>query len=266
MRKILLLTATTLLAPAGGALAHDIHGQGLYLAHPLATESPVPDTKVRMDYIWQRVPGHHEDDGKSDLSTVRATVEYAFDESIGIEINAPYTWRNPRDAAEEDTDHLDNVGMALKYANRSFEDRGVMLGGGLELGLPTGDDEKHIGSDHETEIAPFLSFGYRSGAAQLTGSLEFGFPVNSDHADFEIGWGAAALWAATDRADVMIEAEGEKLYGGEEGGSHAVSLAPGAAFTVPGHENLRVGAGVAFPVTEDKEFYVRPMVSLFWHL
>lgn len=266
MKRLVLLTAAAVLINAQSVLAHEQQDPALHFTHPLATESPVPDTKVRLDYIWQRVPGHHEGDDKSDLSTVRATAEYAFDESVGIEISVPYTWRNPHDAAEEDTDHLDNVGMALKYTSYRFAPRGIVAGGGIELVLPTGDDEKHIGSDHESEIAPFLSFGYRSGAAQLTGLVEFGFPVNSDHADFEIGWGAAALWSATERADLMIEVEGEKLYGGEGGGSHAVSVAPGAAFAVPGHDNLHIGVNAAFPVTDDKEFYVRPMVSLFWHL
>lgn len=263
MRKLAVLTSTILLANTADALAHE--DKLLHLAHPLATESPAPDTKVRLDYIWQRVPGHHEDDGKSDIATVQATAEYAFDESIGIEINVPYTWRDPHNPAEEDADHVDNASVALKYANHRFADKGLIVGGGLELGLPTGDDEKHIGSDHESEIAPFLSFGYRRGPVQLTGSMEFGFPVNGGHADFELGWGAAALWAATGHTDLMIEAEGEKLYGGEEGGNHPVSLAPGAAFTVPGHEHLRIGANVFVPVTQDKEFYVRPMVSVFYH-
>lgn len=262
MKKYALILTTALALFPGYALAHE---ENLHFAHPLVTESPTPDTKVRLDYIWQRVPGHHEDDGKSDIATAQMTAEYAFDRFIGMELSVPYTWRDPEHADEEDTDRLDNIGFALKYANDSFADKGVIVGGGIEFSLPTGNDDEHIGSDRETEVAPFLDFGYRRGVFQLIGFAEFGFPHNSDHADFEIGWDVAALWSATANLDLMMEVDGEKIFGGEEGDSHAVSATPGVAYTLPGYEHIRIGAGASFPVTDDKEFYIRPLVSLFYH-
>lgn len=262
MKKFALILTSALTLSAQPVLAHE---ENLHFSHPLVTESPTPDTKVRLDYIWQRVPGHHEGDGKADLATARLTGEYAFDRNIGVEISVPYTWRDPEHANDGDTRHLDNVGFALKYADDSFAGNGVIWGGGIELDLPAGDDKKEIGSDHETEVAPFLDIGWRRGDAQLIGFLEFGFPHNSDHADFEIGWDVAALWSATGNLDLMIEAGGEKIYGGEEGGSHAVNVTPGIAYTLHGYEHIRIGAGVSFPVTDDQIFYVRPLASVFYH-
>lgn len=142
------------------------------------------------------------------------------------------------------------------------------MGGGLEIGLPSGDEEKGIGSDHEMEIAPFLTGGYKNGRFQVIAATELGFPVNENSgnaANHEISWNLALGWSATDDLNLLLEADGEKVNGGEEDGHSGANLTPGLSWTPPGHKNLMAGAGVSFPVAEDKEFYVQPMVSIFYH-
>ena len=58
--------------------------------------------------------------------------EYAFWPSLGIEVDVPYTFRDS--SSESNENNLDNVEVALKYANFTFQDKGVLLGGGIELG------------------------------------------------------------------------------------------------------------------------------------
>jgi hypothetical protein len=45
-------------------------------------------------------------------------------------INVPYSFLDPDD--EPSRDRLDTVEIGLKYANFSFEEHGLLLGGGIE--------------------------------------------------------------------------------------------------------------------------------------
>lgn len=79
-RTLVLLTALAAFLPLQ-AYAHE--DGTLRFNHPLTAESPETDTKLRVDYIWQNAPGHHEDDGKVKTHTARLTGEYAFSKSAG---------------------------------------------------------------------------------------------------------------------------------------------------------------------------------------
>jgi len=39
------------------------HIKGLHFSHPLITESPSPDTKIRLDYIFKEIEGGHHGEG-----------------------------------------------------------------------------------------------------------------------------------------------------------------------------------------------------------
>jgi hypothetical protein len=82
------------------------------------------------------------------------------------------------------------VEIGLKYANFAFEDKDLLLGGGLENGLPTGDDDKGIGSDEVSEVEPFLDFGWKGNRTELVGFISFGLPINGgdEEVDWELGW------------------------------------------------------------------------------
>ncbi|MBI4030625.1 MAG: hypothetical protein HY370_03020 [Proteobacteria bacterium] len=262
-KTVISLAAIAALLPLPASAHKD---EALHFNHPLTAESPETDTKLRVDYIWQNAPGHHEDDGKVKTHTARLTGEYAFSRSAGIEVSVPYVWRS--EESGPDDNHTGNIHAAVKFVSHSLASRGVLIGGGLEVGLPSGDEEKGIGSDHEMEVAPFLIGGYKTGRFQAVAAAELGFPVNEkddNAANNEIGWNIALGWSATDDLNLLLEAGGEKVSGGEEDGHNGANLTAGLTWTPPGHKNLMIGAGVSFPVTEDKEFYVQPMVSLFYH-
>ena len=93
-RVLCLLTIVGLFGRAHRLLAqeheheHDPHDGPIHFAHPLFTESPSPDTKLRVDYLFRQVTsGVHE-------HSMRLEGEYAFTPSISIEANIPITSRS----------------------------------------------------------------------------------------------------------------------------------------------------------------------------
>ncbi len=91
-------------------------------------------------------------------------------------MTVPYGWLDPETGSS--TGNLGNLEVALKFANFAFEDVGLLLGYGLELGLPTGSDTKGIGSGLLWELAPFLNVGLKQGRFEAVAWTIFGIPVN----------------------------------------------------------------------------------------
>lgn len=261
----LLRLTLTLFASCAIASAHNIergghHGGALHFSHPLVTESPSPDTKVRFDYFLANESG-------ADRQTLRFEGEYAFSPSLSLELDAPYTFLNP-DAAPSQH-NPDNAELALKYANFHFAGRGLLFGGGLELGLPTGSDEKGIGSSHVGEVAPYLDFGYRRDRWQFVGFAIFGRPVNTrdadEEADLELEWNLSALYEVSPTVRALVELNASHANGGEEDGANVVNITPGLKFRPTSDPRLSVGMGISLPLTGEREFESMPVVSVFYH-
>ncbi len=247
-----------------GVFAAEGHGnnEDLHFAHPLIAESPSPDTKLRLDYEHDN--GTSEE--RAERDTIRLEGEFAFARWISIEASVPYTFLDPEE--ESARSDFGNSELALKLAWFKFEDVGLLLGGGLEIELPTGNTEKEIGFDEGYEIEPFLDFGYKRQAFEMVGFLAFGFPVDADHhhdADVEIEWNLSFLLHATPWAQFLLEFDGESVRGGEEDGTSIVNITPGLKFRPFAETDFAVGAGVSVPLTDDREFDARPLVSLFYH-
>ena len=167
------------------------------------------------------------------------------------------------------TEHnLDNVELGLKYANFTFEETGLLIGGGIELGLPTGDDDNGIGSDHVLEVEPFVDFGFKKNQYEIVGILGFGIPTNTngeDEADWELGWNLSLLYHMTSKLKTLLEFDGESVYGGEEDEFDAINITPGIKFQATDNPNLEMGLGVSFPLSNDKDFHLHTILSLFYH-
>ena len=119
------------------------------LAHPLIAESPTPDTELRFEYIVIN-------SATADELEVNPEGELAIMPGVSIEVDVPYKFRDPSDGGSSES-NLDVTEIALKLA-KGFDSRSL-IGGGLELGLPTGDDGKNIGSNNELVVKPFLDVG-----------------------------------------------------------------------------------------------------------
>jgi hypothetical protein len=269
------------LASAGAlqSFAHEghEHTDGLHFSHPLITESPSPDTKIRLDYFFLNVDGEVEDDelgeegegpSRYKESTVNLELEYAFTRNISIEADIPYTFINPDEGQGDNVSHFNTVDIGVKLATFILEEYGILLGGGLEFGLPTGDDDKGIGSDNIWEIEPFLSFGWKYKILEVVSFLHLGIPVNQkgdqDEGN-ELGYNLSMLVHATDWLEVLLEFDGETVLNGEEEGESVLNIDPGVKFKPFKSQDLQVGFGAGFPVTDDEEFEYRLIASVFYH-
>lgn len=233
------------------------HYHGLHFSHPLFSESITPDTKVRFN-----AGGEFEDEGDGYEFEIEG--EYAFDRSFSIEVVVPYVRLEPND--ESGTSALGNIEVAFKFASFAFEDAGILIGYGLEVGLPTGSPEKGIGSDREWELEPFLNAGIKRGPFELIGWARFGIPVNlPDGAEVEneFNYDISALVHAKPWLQVLLELNGQVAINGEEAGAGLASLSPGIK-VAPFGPQLFLGLGGSIPLQED-EINARVMFSAFYH-
>jgi len=250
--------------------------EGLHFSHPLISESPSPDTKIRLDYFFLDVGGEVEDEelgeegeGPSRFkeSTIRLELEYAFTRNISVEANIPYTFLDVDDGSNEN--NLNNIEVGVKLASFVLEEYGILLGGGIEFGLPTGSDRKGIGSDNIIEIEPFVDFGYKVHGFELVGFLSLGFPVNQngdqDEGD-ELGYNLSMLYPLGNVAEILLEFDGETVLNSEEDGESVLNIDPGIKISPFNNKDIDFGFGAGFPLTNDEEFEYRLIASVFYHM
>ncbi len=223
-----ILIAALFLMPLTGMKAQehevDHDHDHLHFSHPLVTESPSPDTKLRFDYIGTRTSGPtglHE-------NTFRLEGEYAFSQSVSLAIVAPFISRTAPGA--DRASGLGNIELSLKVASLVFGERGVLLGGGLSAALPTGSDAKAIGSSHIVELEPFLDAGYKRNALELVGfsilSSTFRRQAGED-AERNLTFDFSALYRIQSRLEGLIEVTTARALVGPESGSQQTFVAPG---------------------------------------
>ncbi|RMH20562.1 MAG: transporter, partial [Gemmatimonadetes bacterium] len=256
---VLLLPLTLALAPVSVRAQEEECDEGhhhhIHFSHPIFTESVSPDDKVRLD--WAGTFAEDEDEHEIEFEG-----EYTFADWFSIEVAAPYAFVS--ETGEETENAFGNLEVALKFANYAFEDRGVLLGYGVEFGLPTGDPDKGIGDDHIVEIEPFFNIGIKTGDLELVGWTRFGIPTNQDEGEeveTEFHYDAAALYHFNRRLQGLLELNGDVGLSGEEAGEGTVSLGPGVKFAPFFDNAFMVGIGASFPL-DDSEVDAALRVSL----
>ncbi len=261
---LILLTANSNFLSAHEGESHT--KKGLHFSHPLISESPSPDTKIRLDYFFMDIEGEEEQGGGLKNHTIRLEAEFAFSRNISLEVNVPYTFIDPDEGSGED--HFNNIEVGLKLASFIFEEYGLLLGGGIEFGIPTGDDEKGIGSDHILEIEPFLSMGYKYNNFELVSFVSLGFPVNQDGGEDEsdeFGYNVSLLYHLTNNIEALLEIDGEVALNGEEDGESILNIDPGIKILPFNNKDIHIGFGAGFPLTEEQAFEYRLIGSLIYH-
>jgi hypothetical protein len=233
----------------------------LHFSHPLVTESPSPDTKIRLDYIGARTSGPtsvHE-------NTFRLEGEYAFTRSVSLAIVTPFISRTA--PATVRASGLGNIELSLKAASLAFGERGLLLGGGLSAALPTGSDAKGIGSAHLVELEPFLDAGYKRNAFELVG---FGILSSTFHrqpgeeAERNLIFNFSALYHLQSRLEGLIEMTTARALAGPESGTQQTFIAPGLKVYPFTNRNLMFGTSVELGtgVAQDKRIW---LLSSFYH-
>jgi hypothetical protein len=196
----------------------------LHFSHPLVTESPSPDTKLRLDYIYALTSGT----GGVREDIFRIEGEYAFTHSLSLALVTPFISR-----AEPATDRVSGVGnieLSLKAASLAFGDHGLLLGGGLSVALPTGSDAKGIGSTHIVELEPFLDVGYKRNALELVGFATLSSTFHrraGEEAERNLTLDFSVLYRIQPRLEGLIEVTTARALIGAESGLQQTFVAPG---------------------------------------
>jgi hypothetical protein len=238
-----ILIAVFLFIPLGAMGAQDNdedHDHDhLHFSHPLVTESPSPDTKLRLDYIGARTNGPIE----ISENTFRLEGEYSFTHSVSLAIVTPFISRTA--PATERASGLGNIELSLKAASLAFGEDGLLLGGGLSAALPTGSDTKGIGSAHIIELEPFLDAGYKRNALELVGFAILSSTVHrrpGEAAERSLTFNFSALYHLQSRFEGLIEVTTARALVGPESGSQQTFIAPGFKVYPFPNRNLMFGA------------------------
>lgn len=279
------LAALALLAAPSALDAQNGHGdgddgdhahEGLHFAHPMIAESVTPDTKIRLDHQFFDFP-----DGDTESSGV-LEAEYALTPGFSIEAGIPYSYTATA---------FGNAEVLVKFANRAFEDAGLLLGYGIELGLPTNGSPEAAGPDDpgtshghgsvaaaradfpvrfsgggsgvggtlgtdEWEVGPFLNVGWKSGPVELLAWGQFGIPFGQESQEevaTEISWNFSALFHASSRLQPMLELDGSGGISGEAVGEDVAQISPGLKARPFPDEPVWIGTSVGFPLATGVE-------------
>jgi hypothetical protein len=248
--------------PAGVAPAgHDGHAHpDIDIAHGIVTETPVPETTFMLSYALVGSGGARE-------HALVASFEYAFVREFGLELTVPYALLDP--AGGGPAGRLGNVELAAKWATYAFADRGLIPALGVAVGLPTGRDERGVGSDHVIDLEPFARIGWVRGPLQVVGTVNLGIPLNQapDERDAErltLAHNLALIYEVRPHVQALLEFNGESTFGDEE--RHAVYASPGLTFEPFADESVNVGVGVSLPLTGDRDFDYAVNLRILFHL
>ena len=260
---MLLLVAAVIAPRISGAqndhADHEPDDGPLHFSHPLFTESPSPDTKLRLDYIYTGV-----DQGLTE-NTLRVEGEYAFNPNVSIETNVPVTSRSAN------TVHTIAVGsgeIALKLASYAAAEHGLLLGGGVGFSLPTGSDSKGIGSGHLLEVEPYVDAGYMRGALELVTFLSFRTTTHRDAGEEReeaISVAASAIYHFNPQWESLIEVETRRAVAGADVGAQLANAGVGFKYHIERNPAIAIGLGGRIPITRDREFRRELIVSALYH-
>jgi hypothetical protein len=235
--------------PAGGGEREHMHAHpGVDLTHPIVTESPLPETHVRLDYAFANDGGNIE-------HGFQVSGEYAFIPEFSIEAALPYSLLDPENAGP--IGGIADAVLAVKLATYRLADHHVIPAIGVEVVLPTGNEERGIGNDHVVELEPFVRAGMWVGSFELIGTAAIGVPLNQDVAeddeeDFAVSYNLSTLYHLTPDLQALLEFHGETIVGDAD--VSTFFLSPGVTFQPFEDKSITIGVGATVPVTQDKPF------------
>ena len=237
---------------------HD-HG-GIHFDHPILTEVPTPHNVASFGYSHTRTAE------KAHVDSFEVGIEFSPVKWFSFEVAAPVELVNPDEGR-----FVSGVGsteFAFKFASFHFEERGIVLAAGLEMGLPTGDDDKDIGSNNEVELEPFVTLGWKHDKFELISVFGYGMAVNRSKGEpFAPGFGfqLSTLYHIHNKVALLCEVLGETELRGEDRGTTTVEIAPGVKFKPWNSTPIEFGVNAVLPVTDTRELDWSVGFGLFYH-
>jgi hypothetical protein len=149
----------------------------------------------------------------------------------------------------------------------AFGEHGLLLGGGLSAGLPTGSDKKGIGSAHIVELEPFLDAGYKREAVELVGFAILSSTFRrraGDEAERNLTFDFSALYHLLSRLEGLIELTTARALIGPESGSQQTFIAPGLKVYPFTNRKFMFGASVELGTGAVRDTHAL-LLSGFYH-
>jgi len=239
--------------------SHD-HANHIHFDHPILTEVPTPHNVVSFGY------SHTRSSEKTHTDSFELGFEYAPVKWFSFEIATPVEAVNPDEGRF--TSGLGSTEFAFKFASFHFEEKGIVLAAGMEFALPTGNDDKDIGSNNEVEIEPFVSLGWKHDKLELVSIFSYGMPVKRDAGDPfapAFGFQLSTLYHFHSRIAALCELRGETELRGEDRGRTVIEIAPGIKFKPWDSPALEFGVNVILPISDARELDWSAGFALFYH-
>ncbi|MGF7213385.1 hypothetical protein GGE65_008027 [Skermanella aerolata] len=146
-------------------------------------ETPYPQEKGEIQITLE---GNHFH-AKESTSSGSAEVEYGITSSLQISIKAPYSFVHLSDDEDDEstvssTRGIGDVEVGVAYAFLNERDR--VFAAALDIGIPTGNEEKELG-EGEVAVEASLRGGWRLRDAWLFTTL--GFEIEDNEKSFQVG-------------------------------------------------------------------------------
>ncbi len=229
-------------------------------SHPIFTESISPDTKIRFNYVNTKVDDSLSSHG-FDLE-----MEYAPVRAFSIHLDVPYTVLKPKSLSG--ISHLEDIEVALKFANFAFAKHKVLIGYGVSFGFPTGSDMKGIGSDHVFSIDPFFNGGVMWRKWEFTTYFTFDIPTHQlpdENLQTGLESRLTALYHLNPKWQLLAEAGNSTEIGHRTAREKNFDIAEGIKFRPNPVKPWILALGVREPLGDNSEFKFQGMFSLFYH-
>lgn len=237
--------------------AHEDH---LEFSHPLFTESISPDTKIRFNYINTNVDDSLTSHG------FNLEMEYSPVPAFSLHLDIPYTVLKPKGVTT--LSHLEDIELAIKFANFAFAKHKVLVGYGVSFGFPTGSDFKRIGSSHIFSIDPFFNGGVMWKRWEWTAYFTFDIPTHQQpQEDLPTGLVSrlTALYHLDPHWQLLAEAGNSKEIGHAAATKGNYDIAEGIKYRPNPEKPWILALGVREPLGDNSEFQFQGMFSVFYH-
>lgn len=244
--------------------------RGTPFVHLFASEPAFMDRDFFLDYDFK----------KGEQGTVMeatAELEYTFTRRIGIVVEAPYAFLDPKDGDRENG--IGDFKVSPRFLLLDYER--FLLSGNLEFSFPTGDSEKGLGAGEgaiNPSISTWLDLG-KDFALHTNVGVEHGFRTDSD----ALTWGAALTYSIyldgtpelirsggavrahfpSGLLNLIAEIRGGHPIDGDERGSGTAEWILGASYSITPHVEVR--GALTFPAWNPREFDNGFIVSLIYH-
>ena len=247
---------------AGSGSGNEIQNEKEHLefSHPLITESISPDTKIRLTFL----------DTKADSNLLSQTygleLEYSPLPVFSVHLDIPYTILHP--SQSQTIRNLDEIELALKFANFAFSNHNILLGYGINFGLPTGNQDKGIGSNHILYINPFFNGGIKWKRWEWTAYFTFEMPCNqneNENIQTTMESRMTALYYISPRWQALLEAGSTSPISHFYKGDCNYDLTEGVKFMPDPDKPWILAIGVRHPVLNNNELKFQGIFSVFCH-